>query len=381
MIRSLSKIFSSLAVIGLVFINCVPFALAQSDFTSPLDDIKSKLEDEGITVVDYSGEKWGQLSADIIDRLESWPEYESNGLNGIGEIYSDEDSFDLIGLKNDLQDEGFSENEISLIIEEIQVNWRSGERQIRDTIRAVAKVMRNLIGAIAIILIIISGMRMIFAQGEESIITDQKRSITYAVVGLVAILLIERMIDILYAPSSILITSLDADVQKLSTDVETAFSTEIYGLINFIRAIIASIAILFIIISGLKSITAAGEEEKITKQKRSVMWIIIGLILLAVDQTIVRNIFGTPVKEQADQIKASNVTAIINTLGTIIQFALGFVGLIALAALIYGAGMMIANYGNDEMVQKAKKIVKSAIIGIIIIISAYTLVATLIVFK
>lgn len=418
MIRSLSKILSSIAVIGLIFINCVPFALVQSNFTSPLDTIQKNLENEtircsknsdcgsgnkcknskcvnsngelirvstGIEIVDYSAEKWGKLSTDIIDRLESWPEYENNGLVGIGNSYSDGDGFDLKGLKNDLQNEGFSEDEVNLIVEEIQVNLHSGERQIRDTIRAVAKVMRNLIGGLAIIWIIISGIRMIFAQGEESVITDQKRSITYAVVGLVAILLIERMIDILYAPSAILITSLDAPAQLLSTNVEAAFSAEIYGLINFIKAVIASIAILFIIINGLKSITAAGEEEQIKKQKKSVMWIIIGLVLLAVDRVIVDNIFRIPTQqtdpELVDQIQASNVTSIINMVGTIIQFSLGFVGLIALGALIYGAGMMVANYGNDEMVQKAKKIVTSSIVGIIIIISAYTIVATLIVFK
>lgn len=377
MIRSLSKIFSSLALIGLIFINCVPFALAQSNFTSPLDDIKSKLEDEGITIVDYSEEKWGKLTPELIEGLALMKDgYEEGGLEKIAKDYTDGEGFAIKDLREDITNafESISDEDIELIINETNLYRFSGERQIRDSVRAIAKVVRNLIGAIAIILIIISGIRMIFAQGEESIITDQKRSITYAIVGLVAILLIERMIDILYGPTGV-------ERIALSTDVESAFSTEVYGLINFIKAIIASIAILFIIISGIKSITAAGEEEKITKQKKSVMWIIIGLILLAVDQIIVKNIFGAPVKEQADQIIASNVTAIINTLGTVIQFALGFVGLIALGALIYGAGMMIANYGNDEMVQKSKKIVTSAVIGIIIIISAYTLVATLIVFK
>ena len=375
MIRSLSKIFSSLALIGLIFINCVPLALAQNDFTSPLDDIKSKLEKEGIEVVDYSGEKWGKLTPRLIEELEF--DYEEEGLIGMAK---DEDFFAVKDLREYIEEtiDPISDEEIELIINEVNLYRFSGERQIRDTVRSVAKVIRNLIGAIAIILIIISGIRMIFAQGEESIITDQKRSITYAIVGLVAILLIERMIDIIYGPAGVVRV-------ELSTDVESAFSTEVYGLINFIRAIIASVAILFIIISGLKSITAGGEEEKITKQKRAVVWIVVGLALLAVDRTIVDNFFKIPTQqtdpELVDKIQAGNVTAIINMIGTVIQFALGFVGLIALAALIYGAGMMIANYGNDEMVQKAKKIVKSAVIGIIIIISAYTLVATLIVFK
>jgi sensor domain CHASE-containing protein len=47
---------------------------------------------------------------------------------------------------------------------------------------------------------------------------------------------------------------------------------------------------------------------------------------------------------------------------------------------IYGV-FILGRYVDDEMVQKSKKIIKNAIIGIIVIISAYTIVATLIVFK
>ncbi|MBN2086718.1 hypothetical protein JW758_00045 [Candidatus Peregrinibacteria bacterium] len=386
MIKTLSKFFSSLAIIGLIFINSVPFALAQNSFNSPLDTIKDKLNEgeDGVELVDFSESKWGKLPNRLIEGLSI--DYEEGGLGEIAKDFTDSaEGYDIQGLRdyitNDLTfyDEAgevapANEEEIQLIINEVNLYRFSGERQIRDTIRSVAKVMRNLIGSLAILWIIISGVRMIFAQGEESVITEQKQSITYAVIGLAAILLIERMIDIIYGPAGVQQTVLD-------TGAEAAFSTEIYGIINFIRVIIASVAILFIIISGFKSITAAGEEEQITKQRKAVVWIIVGVALLGIDQIIVNNIFGTPVKEQSDQILASNVTAIINTIGTVIQFVLGFVGLIALAALIYGAGMMVANYGNDEMVEKSKKLIKSALIGIIVIISAYTLVATLIVFK
>jgi hypothetical protein len=244
---------------------------------------------------------------------------------------------------------------------------------LRDVVQAVAVVMRNIIGALAIIWIIISGIHMAMAGGDENTITEQKRSIIYAVIGLVIILLIERMIDILYGPAG-------AYEVALRTETATRFSAEIYGIINFIKAIIGTVAIFMIVISGLKTVTAAGEEEQITKQRRAIIWIAIGFILLIINKVIVEQIFIIPTQYQ-DTISASNVTTIINTIGRVIQFILGFVGLIAFGALIYGAGTMIVNYGNEEMVQKSKKIIKNAIIGIIVIISAYTIVATLIVFK
>ena len=54
-------------------------------------------------------------------------------------------------------------------------------------------------------------------------------------------------------------------------------------------------------------------------------------------------------------------------------------GLIAFAALIYGAAMMVMNMGEDEAVTQAKNIIKNALIGIVIILSAFAIVSTVII--
>ncbi|MDH5596929.1 MAG: hypothetical protein OEY44_02395 [Candidatus Peregrinibacteria bacterium] len=247
----------------------------------------------------------------------------------------------------------------------------SGEGQLTQVGRAVANTIKNLAGALAVIWIVVAGIRLIFAQGDENTITEQKRALTYGGVGLVAILLVDRMIDVIYGVPGEIRTELAPD---------QGFSDEIYGLITFIKALIGTIAILFIVISGIKTLFASGEEDKITQQRKSILWIGVGLIIIAINEVLVENFFIIPV-ENSDQIRSSNVTQIINTIATVFQFLLGFVGLIAFAALIYGAASMIMNYGNDEMVERAKKIIRNAIIGILVILSAYTIVATLVVFK
>ena len=259
-------------------------------------------------------------------------------------------------------------DEINLIINELRF---TGESQIQSAVLAVAKVMRNLLGGLAVIWIVVAGIQMVMARGDESKITEQKRAITYAMIGLVVILVLERLIVAVYGVPGV--------ERGIVPEAGAGIDVEIYGIISFIKAVIGAVAILVIIISGFKTIAAEGEEEKITKERKSIMWIIIGIVLIVINKVIIENLYIRPVSVEDGEITRTNVENIINLFGTITQFLLGFVGLIAFAALIYGAGSMIANYGNDEMVQKAKKIIRNAIIGIIIIISAFAIVSTIII--
>ena len=62
-----------------------------------------------------------------------------------------------------------------------------------------------------------------------------------------------------------------------------------------------------------------------------------------------------------------NVTSIIN-------FFLGLLGLIAVAFLIYAGVLMVTAGGEEKGVEKAKKIITYAVIGIVIILLSYTIV-------
>lgn len=61
----------------------------------------------------------------------------------------------------------------------------------------------------------------------------------------------------------------------------------------------------------------------------------------------------------------------------IINFFLGFLGLLAVVMVIYGGFLYVSSAGNEENVNKAKKILLYAVVGIIVIIAAFALVNTL----
>ena len=59
---------------------------------------------------------------------------------------------------------------------------------------------------------------------------------------------------------------------------------------------------------------------------------------------------------------------------TIIQYFLGFLGLLAVIMVIYGGITYVTSAGNDEAVGKAKKIILYSVIGIIVILLSFVIV-------
>ncbi len=376
MIPLFKKIGASAILVMLFCGFLIPISLAQGNgLFDTLEDIKNKVGEgeAGIKVVDFSqGRTWGNLPPETQALIPD--DYTS--LDEIIAFYNSPENSDRnldIFVKNNFPNlvdaNGVPNEHGKRLISEIAYQ---GESQLHAVVLAVAKVFRNLMGSIAIIFIVVSGILMIFAQGDEAKITDQKRSITYAIIGLVVILLIERLVSAIYGVPG-------GENQVLTPSTANQVSVEIYGLVSYIKALLGSVAIFMIVLSGFRTVVSQGEEEQVTTQRKAILWTIVGLGLILVNQVVVENIFIKPVRENAGQIQKTNVDTVLGAFGTVIQFILGFVGLVAFAALVYGGASMVANYGNDELVERGKKIIKNAIIGIVIILSAFAIVSTMII--
>ena len=62
-----------------------------------------------------------------------------------------------------------------------------------------------------------------------------------------------------------------------------------------------------------------------------------------------------------------------DTIAMLINVFLGLLGTIAVVLIIYGGWMWMTSQGNAEKVQKAKMILTSAIIGLVIILASYAI--------
>lgn len=76
---------------------------------------------------------------------------------------------------------------------------------------------------------------------------------------------------------------------------------------------------------------------------------------------------GTAPQATAPGTLGQNITTLIN-------YFLGFLGLIAVAFLIYAGVLMVTAGGDDDQVTKARKIITYAVVGIVIILLSWTIV-------
>lgn len=76
----------------------------------------------------------------------------------------------------------------------------------------------------------------------------------------------------------------------------------------------------------------------------------------------------------ADEAKLpKDTTPMQNKVGTIVGIALSFVGVLFLILIIYAGVSWMTAAGNEQQVSKAKDIIIAAVIGLVIVLSAYAI--------
>lgn len=73
-----------------------------------------------------------------------------------------------------------------------------------------------------------------------------------------------------------------------TTDVSTRVGDIIRLVINIFSLVVGVIAVIMIIVGGLKYITSGGDSANVTSAKNTILYAIIGLVVVALAQIIVR---------------------------------------------------------------------------------------------
>jgi uncharacterized membrane protein len=144
------------------------------------------------------------------------------------------------------------------------------------------------------------------------------------------------------------------------------------GLYNFMEAFIGVLAVFMIIVAGFRLVTAyTKSEEQITKARKQIMWAIGGLVLVGLSELLVKDIIFPKTGSELP-----NIVGATSTIITLTNFASGFIAVISIAMIMYGGYTYVLALGDLAKVQKGKKIVMGAVIGLIIAIGAYAIVNT-----
>ena len=81
---------------------------------------------------------------------------------------------------------------------------------------------------------------------------------------------------------------------------------------------------------------------------------------------------------RSDQGGLAGETTLVGLALKVVQYLLTLVGIIAIGAIVIGGYWYITSGGNDEQAEKGKKTLLQAIIGLIVVLLAYTIVTIIV---
>ena len=152
----------------------------------------------------------------------------------------------------------------------------------------VGKVIDNVryvIGAVAILMIIISGIKLVMNSGDEEVFKKQVTSIMYGIIGLFLIMLAGDIASIFEVDRGGFLKDPNVAVQK-----SKLFSRTVEIVITFIKYIIGGVAVLFTARNGLRLVLLGGNEEEAGKDKKNLYYSVsVNRMLIA--NTVVNKVF------------------------------------------------------------------------------------------
>ncbi|OGJ50840.1 hypothetical protein A2229_05040 [Candidatus Peregrinibacteria bacterium RIFOXYA2_FULL_33_7] len=253
---------------------------------------------------------------------------------------------------------------------------RTGVQSISSVFLNIGDYFIYVTSSIAVLYLIIAGVKILSSGDQiEDEITKQKKNVFGVIMGLIVIVLADEIVfDIFFGKVNAGGPSYPGEAYNDTGSVELvakAFGEEVAGIYNAVEMFVVYGAILAIIISGFRMVAESSSDEAQTNAKKHLFAAAAGLILIGLAEGLVYIFYPSP----DEDIRIDRAFEIIIN---ITQFITGIIALVSVSALIYAGYLYIFFYGQDDMIDKSKKIIKTVIYGLILVTFAYAIVYTFI---
>lgn len=234
-----------------------------------------------------------------------------------------------------------------------------------------------LAGVLGMIFLTIMGFRLVIRGENEEEITNTKRGFIFILIAFIMISMAEDIGGIFDMEKGTIIKSPQEILKRVAL-----FDKQVEILITFMKYVLGSFATLMVIRYALKIITGGGNEDEVTKNRKSLLLSAGGLALIFVGDIFINKVFYNINKNfytGTDGAQATiDLEAGISEIVGITNFILKFVGPIAVLMLIVGAIMYATAGGDQERMDKAKRLLLTTMVGIVIIFGSFAIVSTII---
>ncbi len=138
-------------------------------------------------------------------------------------------------------------------------------------------------GSIVAVFMVMSGVRMVMAQGNEEVVDKEKKNFTGTVVGVLVILLARSLVNAVYV--------VRAGVASPGDTAATA--TQVAGVIRLILTFMGPMALLYTIYSGYLYLTSFGDEERTSTAKNMILGGITGIVVIYAAYALVNSVVSS----------------------------------------------------------------------------------------
>jgi len=243
-----------------------------------------------------------------------------------------------------------------------------GASEITSTILYLADYIKYFVGGIAVIMIIYAGARLIIAgKDSEKEAEASKKTIFYAILSIIIIILADTLVrKVFFGEYG------EAFRNQGSAEFFAQEGAEqIRGLYNFAEYFVGAIAILTIIINGVRIAMSFGDEDGKKKAIQRILWSFAGLILVGVSEFVVKDILFPQIGTKLPAIDKATTL-----LKGMTNFASAFIATAAFVMLLYSGYMYVIGGADPDSAGKAKKALAAAIIGLVLAAGSYAIVNT-----
>ena len=260
---------------------------------------------------------------------------------------------------------------------------KSGQEIARDAIFQAVKYAKVLSSVIAVLFIIFMGVRYVTSGGDEEAIKKSTKGLLFSLLALAMISMSQEIAEIVgfYDSNAAFNTLSDGGIINKDNLIDrvTLFDRRVEVIMIFIKYFVAGLAVLMLIINGVKLVAGGGEEEHIKKARNGIAYSLGGLLLLYFGNTFVTKVFyrvdktslpTTGVEPQLDL--GRGVQEIVG----ITNFIVSFVGPLLMLLILIGGVMYLTSAGEEEKMSKAKRLIIAAVLGVIVIYGAFAIVST-----
>ena len=225
---------------------------------------------------------------------------------------------------------------------------------------------------VAVLIIIYLGLKLIFVGSNEESVGKIKKGLMISVLGLIVIQLAEILVTKVFFGTE---GEIFEDKSSAET-MATAGVEQVRGIVGFIQVGLGAVAVLVIIINGIKIIVTGGEEESRKKSLKNVGVALGGLVVVGISELLIKGFISPESGDALPSIEGAKQLFVMFT-----NFISGFIALIAFVVLLYSGYLYVIAGGEEQTKEKVQKLITGAILGIVLAFGAYAITNTLIVFK